>query len=1209
MNTYGPNSEATKRGTMERNTEWFLIALVSIIALCGLFQPVFAQVHYSKGITIEEISEENLTDYQIPVNLDFTNFDFSRAQPDGADVRFTTESGQPLDFWIEAWDPVSGAARIWVRVLSIPPISKNLILMHYGDGTTVSAENGTATFELFDDFDYPELWMARWGNEPDPLNWTIDTEATTITFSGGEIFSRQNFTEGVALHGYGMLDAPSGIASFGFNNSVQDPNLIQLFIDDTSNGTGWVQGYNRVTEPSSYVIMDALETPDYKKWSIMWPDTTLVRYQVNDGEINETTDWVPPGPLHVNIFAENASNTAEFDWVFVRKYISNEPAVTVSPLFANFSADRTSGPVNVTVQFTDLSNASAAMWNWSFGDGTWFNTTDPALKNANHTYTTPGIYNVSLTVGSGDDIAAVTKTDYISVHAENSAPVAQNDTFTAIENTLLMENAPGVLGNDMDSDGDPLAAFLINGPLNGTLVLNANGSFAYTPDMAFSGSDSFTYVAGDGALNSTPATVTIEVGPPPVGGDIGWFTVHCNVDGASVYFDEDYKGEITNGSLSVLVYTTATPYQTYTVAQEGYTTYTADITAYPSKDGNVDLYAKLYYTMGFMVPGVEFIDGSYVIYSTDYPGTLNQSGNVVTISGRSEEIPLITYYLGAWEGFDPIWCYIVGADLTTRSFDSMLPTIGPVTPYFEINLSEIPLDGQINIGILEGDTDESSLFYTHSSAAGEPLASIAYLIEVQTQNITTAIDTARIHFTVPRSWADTYGIENIRIFRQDNAGNITLLESTVTGITETEVTVMGYSPGGFSTFAMTAVQEKVTPAPSPTPAPTRHEHRDNPPSTPSPDPVPPEPEPPVLEPEVIPDIPEPIPDLPDLPPAEPGIFGITSADYFSGLASSVETAMKTNHRMHPIASALPKEIVPVAVVVTGIGLAGMGAAMTGFSGLGLSGSGAAGTGTGMGSTTPMVQRFVERVENAISQLLKRFPGRQGSPVFEKAWLFIRKVFGWQIIGLVGSKEIEWRKIAPKTHERVLLGISSKEIGIAAISIFLFGLAFAIAGRLNVDLTNILLFIVMGGIAVVGHEIVTNAIARHQSCDSEFQMWGLGSAIMFINAVIFGIAFGKPSRTIVSGTQSLPQKDRGLLLLIGPLVNIIFALISLYLIPFGGILGAAGAIGFPLNIMVSVYTLVPVHPLKGKGIYEWNKVVWALFFVPLTVLFISVYFFY
>jgi len=62
-------------------------------------------------------------------------------------------------------------------------------------------------------------------------------------------------------------------------------------------------------------------------------------------------------------------------------------------------------------------------------------------------------------------------------------------------------------------EGDALSAILVSNPTNGSLTLNAEGSFAYTPNADFSGTDSFTYRASDGVAQSNAATVTITVNP------------------------------------------------------------------------------------------------------------------------------------------------------------------------------------------------------------------------------------------------------------------------------------------------------------------------------------------------------------------------------------------------------------------------------------------------------------------------------------------------------------------------------------------------------------------------------------------------------------------------------------------------------------------------------------------------------------------------
>lgn len=98
-----------------------------------------------------------------------------------------------------------------------------------------------------------------------------------------------------------------------------------------------------------------------------------------------------------------------------------------------------------------------------------------------------------------------------NVQAVNHPPVAANDAYPVNEDTPLTVPAPGVLGNDSDPDGNPITAVKVGDPAHGTVVLNANGSFTYTPTANYSGSDAFSYEANDGTLNSAPATVTITV--------------------------------------------------------------------------------------------------------------------------------------------------------------------------------------------------------------------------------------------------------------------------------------------------------------------------------------------------------------------------------------------------------------------------------------------------------------------------------------------------------------------------------------------------------------------------------------------------------------------------------------------------------------------------------------------------------------------------
>ncbi|HBE66541.1 MAG TPA: hypothetical protein DDW52_00195 [Planctomycetaceae bacterium] len=93
----------------------------------------------------------------------------------------------------------------------------------------------------------------------------------------------------------------------------------------------------------------------------------------------------------------------------------------------------------------------------------------------------------------------------------NTAPVALSDGYSGVEDTPLNIAAAGVLANDTDEDGDALTAVLVSGASSGAVVLNSDGSFSYTPDANFNGSDSFTYRASDGSQQSNLATVQISV--------------------------------------------------------------------------------------------------------------------------------------------------------------------------------------------------------------------------------------------------------------------------------------------------------------------------------------------------------------------------------------------------------------------------------------------------------------------------------------------------------------------------------------------------------------------------------------------------------------------------------------------------------------------------------------------------------------------------
>jgi VCBS repeat-containing protein len=153
-------------------------------------------------------------------------------------------------------------------------------------------------------------------------------------------------------------------------------------------------------------------------------------------------------------------------------------------------------------------------------DGRTVRFTPTADANDN---STPGGFGFIYSASDGSLSSLNQATVTIGVSPVNDPPVANADNYTTDEDTPLAVGAPGVLGNDTDVDDlvpppwDTLTAALVMGPTNGSVLLNGDGSFTYTPALDYYGVDSFTYVANDGLVDSLPATVTLTVNPvPPV---------------------------------------------------------------------------------------------------------------------------------------------------------------------------------------------------------------------------------------------------------------------------------------------------------------------------------------------------------------------------------------------------------------------------------------------------------------------------------------------------------------------------------------------------------------------------------------------------------------------------------------------------------------------------------------------------------------------
>src|SRR5207245_2007227 len=112
------------------------------------------------------------------------------------------------------------------------------------------------------------------------------------------------------------------------------------------------------------------------------------------------------------------------------------------------------------------------------------------------------------TNGSPDAKCSGTATASITVTPVHDAPVANSDSATVAEGgtvTVLDSTAASVLANDTDAEGNTLTATKLSDPAHGSVTLNANGTFSYSPLSLHDAPPTFTYKTCDnGTTNGSP---------------------------------------------------------------------------------------------------------------------------------------------------------------------------------------------------------------------------------------------------------------------------------------------------------------------------------------------------------------------------------------------------------------------------------------------------------------------------------------------------------------------------------------------------------------------------------------------------------------------------------------------------------------------------------------------------------------------------------
>jgi len=294
----------------------------------------------------------NLTNQPVEVRLNSTNvgpgFDWTQ---DMNAIRFTNSSGSQLSYWIEDWGAAS--ARVWVKIVSLANNTNATIRMYYGNPSASSASNGTATFEFFDGFDYAnisELQSAGWNRSsfanvslnsgwvkvavPSPVPVGDDLVGITRAtgFAAANLKGRHYETR---ARNVGNSWGPNTRLGSAGTEGYSDGTYLQM---QRTGGYKLNVRYAGVIKGSTVLGADFNNQTIRNRYTVFsdWTHGAYYRNEVTGEEKTaaEATSYSSYTNGNIGLWIHKTSpafSYVEWDWVFIRKQISPEPALAMGP--------------------------------------------------------------------------------------------------------------------------------------------------------------------------------------------------------------------------------------------------------------------------------------------------------------------------------------------------------------------------------------------------------------------------------------------------------------------------------------------------------------------------------------------------------------------------------------------------------------------------------------------------------------------------------------------------------------------------------------------------------------------------------------------------------------------------------------------------------------------------------------------------------------
>jgi VCBS repeat-containing protein len=419
----------------------------------------------------------------------------------------------------------------WVRSVSLADVSADADLTTFGDVTPISSKNGGGDALLAGGAARRFTNMASYGlhigaraaarTEVGAIGGATAAESNgqsvLVLYSNSDGRSSGGRSGPAALNkapsSGASLDATSDGGASGPTLTTDKPDYLP---GDTVlfSGTGWTAG--------DTVTITVHEDP---QWSN--PDRTVSAVADANGNLASHEFVVQQRDFGVTFTATAVGNpsglvaqTTFTDGNLQLVTIAAPTSVTVvagvnAQYTVNVTINGNTNQCTVTLSVTSsLPAGSSASFTNSPHTG---NSSYSSTLTISTTVATPaGTYPFTVQGARGNDCQGngdLTTSGTLVVTAANTPPTAQGDSYSTNEDNALNVTAPGVLSNDTDAETpNGLTTVLVtgSGPTHGTLTLNADGSFTYTPNANYNGPDSFKYHAKDPS-NAVSSDVTVNL--------------------------------------------------------------------------------------------------------------------------------------------------------------------------------------------------------------------------------------------------------------------------------------------------------------------------------------------------------------------------------------------------------------------------------------------------------------------------------------------------------------------------------------------------------------------------------------------------------------------------------------------------------------------------------------------------------------------------